>query len=98
MALDPDWQPAFMENRPELFEHLAFYSEAFHDLSPERQLPGLGGAGPIPWTAIDRYAERYGLDLEAFERLRRMIRIQDRLYLQDVTEKAKAAASRGGAS
>jgi hypothetical protein len=34
--------------------------------------------GPIPWTAIDRYAERYGLDGDAFERLSLWIRMMDR--------------------
>ena len=38
-------------------------------------------AGPIPWTAIDRYAERYGIDGDGFERLSVWIRSMDRAAL-----------------
>lgn len=36
----------------------AFYT-AFWELSTERYI-GFGLVGPIPWSAKDRYAERYG--------------------------------------
>lgn len=34
-------------------------------------------AGPIPWTAIDRYAEKYGIDGDAFEKLVEWIGMMD---------------------
>lgn len=90
MEADPDFCPAFMVERPEIWPHLLLYSEAFTDLSTDRPLGALGGAGPIPWTALDRYAARHGIDdLDAFERFRRMIRAQDGAYLKHMAEKAK---------
>lgn len=90
MEADPTFFPAFMADRPELEPHLAFYSEAFADLSTDRPLGAMGGAGPIPWSAIDRYAARHEIDdPDDFDRLRRMIRAQDRAYLDHVAEEAK---------
>jgi len=38
-------------------------------------------AGPIPFSAIDRYAGRYGIDgIDAFERFRELIRAMDDEY------------------
>lgn len=49
-----------------------------------------GGAGAVPFSAIDRYAARYGIeDLEEFDRFRRMIRAQDRAYLKDAANRMK---------
>lgn len=90
MEAEPGFCPRFMADRPELWPHLTLYSEAFGDLSSERPLGAMGGCGSISWSAIDRYAERYGIDdLDDFERFRRMIRAQDRVYLEDVAERAK---------
>lgn len=48
----------------------------------------MGGAGSIPFSSIDRYAVRYGIeDLDEFDRFRRMIRAQDRAYLRDMSER-----------
>lgn len=55
----------------------------------------MGGCGSIPWAAIERYADRYGIhDLDEFERFVRMIRAQDRIYLQHVAKQAKAASKK----
>jgi hypothetical protein len=37
----------------------------------------MGGAGPIPFGEIDRYAERYGI--RDFDGFRRMIRSMERV-------------------
>lgn len=96
MEADPTFFPAFMVERPELEPHLALYSEAYSDLSTDRPLGALGGAGPIPWSAIDRYATRHEIDdPDAFDRLRRMIRAQDRAYLEHMAEEAKRRAGKG---
>ncbi|WP_232629164.1 phage tail assembly chaperone [Methylobacterium sp. Leaf118] len=94
MEHDPSFFPAFMAERPELWPHLAFYSEAFADLSADRQLGAMGGAGQVPWSSIDRYADRYEIDdLDDFDRFRRMIRAQDRIYLEHM---AKSSRQPGG--
>lgn len=37
--------------------------------------------GPIPWSSIDRFAERYGFIGDDFDRLCFLIRSMDRAYL-----------------
>ena len=75
---------------------MAFVSAAFHELSSDRPLGALGGCGPIAWTAIERYAARYGLDdLEEFERFARLIRAQDREYLKNAAEQAERRENEG---
>ncbi|MDP4024462.1 hypothetical protein Q8W71_17695 [Methylobacterium sp. NEAU 140] len=87
-AEDPTFDPPALRERPELWPHLAFVSAAFSELSTDRPIGAMGGCGPIPWTAIAGYAERYGLDdLDEFERFGRLIRAQDRIYLADVAKK-----------
>lgn len=60
--------------------HLHFHWRAFNRLSTDR--PVAFGAGPIPWTAIDRYAERHHLaDPDEYERFETLIRAMDRAFL-----------------
>jgi len=62
--------------------------DAFFELSTDRQL-GFS-EGPIPFTALDAYARRIGIDgLDEFMQLRRLIRALDREYLK----RPKAAES-----
>lgn len=57
-----------------------FHWSAFSDLSSDRQV-GFG-IGPIPWTAIDRYAERRQIDdTDEYDRFLRLIRAMDRAFL-----------------
>ena len=82
--------PAALLGRPELPEHLLFVRKAFHEISLDRPLGAMGGCGPIPWSSIDQYASRHGIDdPDAFERFERLIRAQDRVYLEDAAEKLK---------
>jgi hypothetical protein len=48
-------------------------------LSSDRSI----GMGPsaIPWSSIERYATRYGLPNDEFERLARLIRSMDAAFL-----------------
>lgn len=40
------------------------------------------GLGPVPWSAIDRYAERHGIDdPDEYERFVRLIRTLDAAFL-----------------
>jgi len=45
---------------PELEDNDGRYVNAFWHLSTCRIVGPSGVPGPIPWTAIDQYAERYG--------------------------------------
>ncbi|MFC5421949.1 hypothetical protein ACFPOB_20515 [Bosea eneae] len=57
--------------------------DAFWALTGDRQLGALGGAGRIPFSAIDRWADRYGIsDLDAFERLKTLIDVLDAEFLK----------------
>jgi hypothetical protein len=68
--------PAALEEQPDIPDHLQFVWEAFWRLSPDRQI-GFS-VGPIPFTAIDRYAVRFGPeDVDAFDRLFELIRAMD---------------------
>lgn len=63
------------DDRPVLPESVGWVKRAFDALTTTR---GIGmTVGPIPWTAVDRYAERYGLDGDGFERLQVWIRMMD---------------------
>lgn len=65
-------------------------------MSSDRPFGALGGAGAIPFSSIDRYAARYGIeDLDEFDRFRRMIRAQDRAYLKAEAERLKTKDKTG---
>lgn len=34
--------------------------------------------GPIPWTAVNEYAQRYGINGDGFERLSAWVQMMDR--------------------
>jgi hypothetical protein len=73
----PDWYL----DEPELCESGAFLLRAFDKLTTCRET-GFG-VGPIPWTAVDRYAERMGLDPEMTNVLEDVILALDRTYLAE---------------
>jgi hypothetical protein len=74
--------PAPWRNPPETDKDLAWYIEAFSDLSTCRHF-GMG-AGPIPWTAIVEYKEKEEIEDEEFGAF---IRAMDSEYLKFVAEK-----------
>jgi hypothetical protein len=76
MQLPEQWQ-----NIPELEQGLAWYIDAFSDLSTCRSY-GMS-AGPIPWSAINRYVTVEEITEEDFPRL---IRAMDTVYLEYVKE------------
>jgi hypothetical protein len=51
--------PDVIANAPELWPWLSPYYAAFEELLTDRRDSGMGEPGPIPWTSIDRYAERH---------------------------------------
>jgi len=49
----------------------------------------MGGAGPIPWTAIDRWAERHGVtDPDDFEDLVLYVQVMDRTWQEYQSEQS----------
>lgn len=66
--------PDFIVNAPELEPGLALYYVAFWDLSSDR---GGMGDGPIRWTAIAQYCDRYGLDEDQEEAMFHHFRAMD---------------------
>ncbi|MBK5958118.1 hypothetical protein CCR97_08295 [Rhodoplanes elegans] len=81
-------------DEPEPLPGAELYLSAFHDLSGDRQYGAMGGAGPIPWLALDRWAGRAGLDGDDFDRLVRMVRAVDAEWLADQAERAEAERQR----
>jgi hypothetical protein len=79
----------FLQNEPDLPEHLAFEWGAFQDLSRDRQ-SGMG-IGPIPWSAFDRYARRHGIDdPDSFERFVALMAAMDAAFCRHHAEKEEA--------
>jgi len=74
--------------------------EAFWHLTTDREI-GMG-VGPVPWTAMDRYAARHAIDdPDDFDEFVELITAMDQAYLdhcrteQDRQAKASKSASRG---
>jgi hypothetical protein len=59
--------------------HLARAWECFGDLARDRQI-GMA-AGPIPWSAVDRWAARNGVDGDEFDRLKTLVFALDAEWL-----------------
>lgn len=80
--------PEAVRGQPQVPAHLDLYWRAFSALSTDRPL-GFGGAGPIPWTAIDRYAARLGLGAEECERLAQIVGRVDEAFLGHMERRQK---------
>lgn len=83
--------PAFIRDWPEVREDLVPYWEAWHHLAGDRST-GFG-PGPTPFMALDRYAERFGLDDE-FETFQRLMGAMDRTYLEHERERRDRDSSK----
>lgn len=64
------------------------YYQAFLELHTCRAV-GFG-VGAIPWTAIDAYARRHGLEGEEYEDFEDTVRALDNAYLAHQQEKARS--------
>jgi hypothetical protein len=72
--------PLALVEQPEIPERLALAWQAFLDLSGDRQL-GFGVIGEIPWTAIDAYARRHGIDdPDEFDALASHVKAMDQVF------------------
>lgn len=73
-----------------MWEHLDFVWSAWWELHTDRPI-GMA-VGPIPFTAIDAYAGRYGIGaLDAFEAFAGLIRAMDAVYLDWAAKRAKTS-------
>jgi len=72
--------PDFIVDKPELDFGLEFYLLVFWELATCRST-GMGGEGPIPWTAINDFAIRYNIVGHEFERLVLILKSLDVVYL-----------------
>jgi hypothetical protein len=73
--------------RPRLHPALQIYWDAFWELSADRQI-GMA-IGRIPFTAIDRYAVRYGIEeVDEFDTFRNVIRSMDAEFRDQTTPKS----------
>ncbi|WP_428372631.1 phage tail assembly chaperone [Pelagibacterium lentulum] len=73
---------------PKLLPGGELYFEAFWKLNGDRQI-GVS-VGPIPFVAIDRYADRMGFNSpREFSLLHRLVTAMDGVYLDHLHEKAK---------
>lgn len=71
LAREEGQVPKALADRPTLREDLEFEWRAFWSLSSSRSS---GPHGVIPFAAVDRYAERYGIDdVDRFERFQGLI-------------------------
>ncbi|HEV7416044.1 MAG TPA: hypothetical protein VGN98_07790 [Tianweitania sediminis] len=82
---------ALDEEPEELPVQIEQYWRAFWELTTDRPV-GMG-VGSIPFSAIDRYATRFGIDeAEHFERFAALIRRMDGVYLKWSSEKRSERA------
>lgn len=87
--------PDFIANAPELLPGLDLYFDAFWELTTCRSFIGMSGLpGPIPWSAIDAYAQRLGLEGEDLEHFTRLLRALDDELL-DYTRSKEAGGKPG---
>lgn len=84
--------PSWFHEKPSEHESDDFYVEAFRTLSSCRAI-GMS-VGPIPWTAIDAYADRFGMCDEMANHLNIVITAMDAVYLQHVADEQAAAAKK----
>jgi len=62
---------------------------AWQALRFDRQYFAFGGETPISFMALDRYAQRYGIEGEAFDRFLAFMDAIDDEWLEYAAEKAK---------
>ena len=85
-----------LRRRPQIRPHLLFYWEAYTAVSNDRG-GGMAGPTPIPFSSIDRFAKRYGIDgIDEFDRLLRIIQMMDAAYLKFAAEQLEKEEKRRG--
>lgn len=81
-------------NPPELRPWLQWIVASFDELKSCRQI-GFGACGAIPWDAIRKYAETYGLTECESEDFHELIRHMDLMELKEQHRKAEQEQASG---
>lgn len=55
----------------------------------------MGGVGPIPWSSVDRYAERARLNDAERDEFLRLIEAMDAVYLEHAAAETRKATEHG---
>lgn len=79
--------PDAVQNAPSLLPGLELYLEAYMDLATCRSTAF--AVERVPWTAIDQYARRNGIDGEAFDYFLALMREMDQEYIDWMNDKSK---------
>ena len=86
-----------LDDRPRVYSDLTSIWSAFLVLSESRPYISTGfGAtpGPIPYEALDRYAQRHGPHTpDEFDRFQQLIRALDKYYTDTSAKKANARSN-----
>lgn len=81
-------RPKALTSQPTIDESLRLLWNAFWELTGDRPYGALGLPGAIPFTAIDRYAARYGFDdKDEFARFHQLIRRMDASFIAQMSER-----------
>lgn len=81
--------PAAVADVPPIPAGCALAWQAFSDLSSDRQI-GMA-AGPIPWSSVDAWAKRNGIDEpEEFDELWLLIRAADSVVMEHIAAQSAA--------
>ncbi len=82
--------PIALCDQPDLFPGLRSIWGAYCELTTTRVPNGAGQPGPIPWTAIERYAHRARMNSDdEFQDFVILIRAADQGYLRKLAELAR---------
>lgn len=79
-----------MLDEPDLAPGLGWYLDAFAELGSCRPM-AMSAIGPIPWTALDSYAQRHGIAGEDFEDFAVLIAALDAAWLTHIGERQRCA-------
>lgn len=85
--------PGWFDEEPELGAGEEFYLNSFWRLSTERPI-GFA-AGPIPWSKIQEYGQRAGLDSDMMAVFSDVIQAMDKTYLEWTAEEMKRQREAG---
>lgn len=75
--------PRFLEPPPEVQSGLGIFMRAYFDLAADRS-----ESGRIPWSTVDRWCHRKGLDGDEANDAQFLIQRMDMAYLEWVKKKA----------
>lgn len=85
--MEPPPDALSTKEEPDLGPVEMMYWSHFQELQSERQIGSMGGASAIPWSSIDRYAERHGFLEYGYNQFFAIMRFLDNQWLTMMHEK-----------